>query len=59
MGNMFSLERVAVVVALSKSGVLACSYSGDCPVHQYCDYAHNCYHCDFLTEKCDAVDGDC
>ena len=43
----------------SVSAAMACSYTADCPVHQYCDYGHSCYHCSYLSEKCDAVDGDC
>ena len=36
-----------------------CAKTPDCPVKQYCDYLQSCYPCSYLTEKCDAVDGDC
>eukprot|EP01043_Picozoa_sp_COSAG02_P011116 COSAG02_NODE_404_length_23022_cov_305.366008_15_plen_340_part_00 len=36
-----------------------CSQTPDCPDGEYCDFAHNCYHCSYLTEKCDALGGDC
>jgi hypothetical protein len=37
----------------------ACSQTSDCPVDEYCDYGHSCYHCSYLTEKCDTLGGDC
>jgi hypothetical protein len=36
-----------------------CAKTPDCPVKQYCDYLQTCYDCSYLTEKCDAIDGDC
>ncbi len=36
-----------------------CSETPDCPVGEYCDFSHRCYHCSYLGEKCDALDGDC
>jgi hypothetical protein len=37
----------------------ACSHTPDCPTGEYCDYSHSCYHCSYLTKKCDALGGDC
>ena len=36
-----------------------CSQTPDCPVGEYCDFSHRCYRCSYLTDKCDALGGDC
>lgn len=54
--NMSTARRVEKKTPTSDK---ACSRTPDCPEGQYCDFGHSCFQCSYLTEKCDALGGDC